>query len=180
MSPLYTDEIETLAFDGICFHVGHYQNKQQNDSWRQQEDLQQLWIHIPTGKSLGVAENPTEAWRIQMASKLQFFRRLDVSLDCLKWITDPYLIWKQLLPQLVAVTSVLSQSLAPKHTKQIVKKWTTNWKPSVVIFQVSLVKSTNTSSNSFVKIVLRSDILVFSMSIWKIYDVYLSFYMYLR
>ena len=65
MSPLYTNEIETLGFNGVCCHVRHHQNKQQDDSWRQQEDLPQLWIHIPTKKSLGVTENPTEAWEFK-------------------------------------------------------------------------------------------------------------------
>ena len=60
--------------------------------------------------------------RIQMVCKSQFYRRSDVSLDCLKWIADPSLIWKQLLPQLVAATCVLSQSSAPKHREKLNNK----------------------------------------------------------
>ena len=139
MSPVYTDEIKMLIFDDICFHAGHHQNKQQNNSQRQQEDLQQLWIDIPTGKSLGVAKNLAEAWEFKWPGNCSSSEGKCV-LDCLKWIADPYLIWEQLLPQLVTATSVLSQLLAPRHTKKIVKNWTTKWQVSC-LFGFHLLKA---------------------------------------
>ena len=83
-----------------------------------------LWRHLlscwtPSKQTAKKFLNTTRSWtpltshtnweksnrdlRIQMVWKFQFFRTLDVSLDCLEWIEDHYVIWKQLL--LVAVNS---------------------------------------------------------------------------
>ena len=154
MSPVYTDEIKMLVFDDICFHAGHHQNKQQNNSQRQQEDLQQLWIDIPTGKSLGVAKNPAEAWEFKWPGNCS-------SSECKCVLGLPEVNCRPVPDLRTAITptghchkcveSIVSTKTYKKDREKLNNKMT-----SVMFVWVSFVKSTNTSSNSLVKIVSKN------------------------
>ena len=87
---------------------------------------------------------------------------------------------RRLLRDLTRAVSGCCQLSAKKHTKKIVKNWKTNWNQSVVFFRVSFVKSTKYKLKFTCKNCFEKWYFSFSMSMSKSYDVYFSFYTYLK
>ena len=171
MPPLYTDEIETLAFTTFTFMLDTIRTNSKTIPEDNKKIVNNFEFTYQLGKALVL---PKIRKRLENSNGMQ----IAVLQKVRRVLGLPEVNCRPFLDLEAAVTPIGCCHMCAESIVGTKTSWKTEQQiesKSVVFVRVSFIKSTNTSSNSIVKIVLSSDILAFSMSMWKMYDVYLSF-----